>query len=676
MNNLIEATADFKVCHAALRSGDWTACIAAYDTALAAGAIPDAAAQVALAIAHIRVASDPTAVIARLDARCLAASGMQAQLRRLVISPLVRDGALAAAVAVLLVALAAWPDSIDDRRLLASVLGRLKRWPDAILHADLAASAAPADHGVQAARMQLRLQAGMLDDAADIARATAALVCDGNDSAHIWLIALARGGATALAAQLAAGLDPARYANERVAASALHALLDDHRIQATIDAGERALQLRLDGPALRCQLGQAYLARGSEQDRTVSALTQFALGRALAPDDLRLASLHGETLLGAGRYADAIAPLQRACELAPALAHPRATLARALRFCGRYEEAADTLLAMGKLNPDALRWQRGAIAALSQCGRAEEAIVMHTAYIARRAAALPANFDEALATLEHTLDRAPIPQARLDWAWSLRREDTDIDRAAWERAARWGHQIDHLFLEWLECREERAEEAMAMLGDLGDAERFFAPLMANRKGVVVATAHVGPMYAGLMALELLGIPSRWLSSTPGVSQVSYAAALISTADQTQAQVAKESLRALQAGFAVCIAVDGAPNPSAPRIDFEGQTITFSSFAARAAHRLKLPSVFYAPSWVDSKVIQSLTMLPDVRDGEDVEAYVVRWQDAYLSLLREHIGGAPENLRLSGGLWRHVRAADRAPLAALSASVSPQPPSSI
>lgn len=649
---------DFAASKAAVLAGRWDEAIAAFEKALAHGARPNASARVYYTMARIRAAHDPANVVAQLDAGSLRESGARTDLRRLVASPLVRAGALEAAVSVLSVALDAWPESVDNRRLLASVLGRLKRWDEAIAQADLAAGAAPDDASLQVARIQLRLQAGAFGDASAIARSTADCVVDGNEGAHLWLTALTRAGDTACAARLAARLDPARFANERVAAGVVGALVAENLIQAAIDAGERALQANLDGAALRSQLAQAYLARGGQDDRLVAALAHLKKGCSLAPEDVRLVSLYGETLMAAGRYADAIEPLGQACELAPKLEHPHAMLARALRFAGRLPEAADILVELTKRSPNSQRLQRSAIAALSQSGRDDEAGAMFESYLAKRTAALPDSFMEALANIDRNLDQAPIPQTRLDWAWSMRSSDANIDRAEWERAARWGHQVDHLLLEWLECRDDRADEAMSLLGDLDTAERFVAPLLASGKGFVIATAHVGPMYAGLMVLELLGIPSRWVSSTPGVSRAAYASALISTADRTQVQVAKDCLRALDEGFAVCLAVDGAPNPSAPRIDFEDQSITYSSFAARAAHRLRLPSVFYAPRWVDGKIVQSLAMLPEVRDGEDVETYALRWQEAYLAHLRAHIGGAPENLRLSGGLWRHVHPVDR------------------
>ncbi|KXV09241.1 hypothetical protein CR51_10475 [Caballeronia megalochromosomata] len=625
---------------------------------MAAGATPDAKALVYRIIALIRSHDDPAQAIAQLDAARVREADARADLRRLLVSPLVREGALSDAVDILSVMVEAWPYGADDRRLLSSLLGRLKRWDEAIAHADAAARATPDDAALQATRIQLRLQAGRTDDAARVARASLVLARGNSKHAHAWLSALMRGGEPALAAHVASTLDAGAAPDERLAAAMVQALLNDERFDAAVRAGEAALASGRDGAALRSQLGQACLARGTPEDRHGRALEHLSRGVALAPNDVRLASLHGETLLRAGHYADAIPHLQRACELAPGLEQTRALLARALRYAGRHAEAADALMTLVSQRPERGRWQRLAAAALSQAGRQDEASALYAGYLRARGESLPASFAAAMAALDGKIDTLEIPRARLDWAWSLRRDAGQSTRAQWERAARWGHLVDHLLLEWLECRDDRIEEAMTLLGDLDETERLFTPLMANGKGVVVATAHVGPMYAGLMVLELLGIPSRWLSTTPGVTSAKYASALISTADQSETQVAKEALRALQSGYAVCIAVEGALDPAAPRVPFAGQEITYSSFAARAAHRLGLPSVFYAPRWENGRIVNTLEMMPAVRPGEDVEVYALRWQQAYLGHLREHLSGAPENLRLSGGIWRHVRPVDR------------------
>ena len=208
-------------------------------------------------------------------------------------------------------------------------------------------------------------------------------------------------------------------------------------------------------------------------------------------------------------------------------------------------------------------------------------------------------------------------------------------------------------LDWLECRDDRIHDAMMRLADLGDAERELGAIDRS-KGMILASAHIGPMYAGPLALELLGVRSRWLASTPSVARTAYAESLISTSEQDDMEVGKAFMKSLRQGYSVVIAVDGAINLAAPRIVFEGQEMTYSSFAARTAHRMGVPSVFAAPRWEGDRIGFVIKRLPDPNADESSDSHAERWKDAFLSVLHEYLGGEPENLRLSGGLWRHIR----------------------
>lgn len=624
----------------------------------AAGADPqDATARLRGIIGQIRAAADPERDMAALEPALRQAKDGWRDVRRLLVSPFVREGRFGPAIAALDVLITVHPLRVEDRRLLASLFGRMGRWDRAISEADAAAGIEPGNAALHAARIQLRVQAGRAAEAAEAARATLALAQSEPGEAYSWMMAFVRNGDVADAAAIAAALDPDNLPNERMATMAVRALMEDGRTAAAIRLGDAALRAGHDCAALRSSLGLSHLRRGADEDRKVHAVTHFEAGLQMAPADVRLLTLYGETLLRAGRYQEAVEPLAQALELAPELEQTRALYARALRHTLQYDDAADQWMRLVEKSPDKLLWQRAAIGALTQAGRPEEAEALFSRYIATRSARLPGSFQEALARMEEKLDTAPIPQARLDWAWSLR-GDTSADRASWERRARWGHMIDHLLLDWLECREERAEEAMHLLGELDTGERFFAPLLAAGRGVVVATAHVGPMYAGLMAMELVGIPSRWLATAPSIAQSSYSEALISTADQTEAQVAKACMRAINEGYVLCLAIDGAINPAAPRTTFEGQDVTYSGFASHLAYRLNVPSVFYVPRWESGRMSYTLEMLPSPNSGEDAQAYSQRWQAAYFEHLREHLASEPENLRLSGGIWRHVTPADR------------------
>lgn len=617
----------------------------------------DATARLRDVIKEIQSASDPLHAMAMLEPALQQVSDGWREVRRLLVSPFVREGRSMPAIAALEILVAAYPSRVEERRSLASLLGRTGQWERAIAEADAAAALEPDTAALHAARIQLRVQAGQVAEAAKVARSTIGMAEREPGDAYFWMLAFARNGDVTEAANIAAALDSEKLPNERVATMAVRALLEDDRTETAIRLGNAALSAGHDCAALRSSLGLSHLRRGTEEDRKVHALAHFEAGLRASPTDVRLLSLYGETLLRAGRYKEAEAPLKQAIDLAPELEQTRALYSRALRYTLRYDDAADQLVKLVEKSPEKLLWQRSAIGALSQAGRKQEAEALFEHYVGQRSMQLPKTFQEAMGRLDERLDTAPIPQARLDWAWSLR-GDTDIDRAQWERRARWGHMVDHLLFDWLECREDSVEEAMQVLGELDTGERFFAPLLAAGRGVVLATAHVGPMYAGLMALELLGIPSRWLATAPSIAKSSYAAALISTADQTETQVAKACMRALGSGNVLCLAIDGAANPAAPRTSFEGQEVTYSGFASHLAHRLGVPSVFYAPRWENGHVTYTLEMLPAAHPGESADAYSKRWQTAYFERLREHVAGPPENLRLSGGIWRHVKSADR------------------
>ena len=143
---------------------------------------------------------------------------------------------------------AAYPARVDERRLLASLLGRTEQWDRAIAQADAAAGIAPEDASLHAARIQLRVQAGRIEDAAGVARQTHALALAAPADAHWWMLAYARHGDAAEAAGIAAALDATNLPNARVATVAVRALLDDDRIAAAIRLGDAALEAGHDSP--------------------------------------------------------------------------------------------------------------------------------------------------------------------------------------------------------------------------------------------------------------------------------------------------------------------------------------------------------------------------------------------------------------------------------------------
>lgn len=626
------------------------------------GFAPDAQLDLLVALARLRAGVLQADAI-KPDMIC-AADGRR-DVRNLAISPLLRAGQSDAAGELLDALIAAQitlgSPQTEDYTQRAGIRARQRRWDEAIADADRAEELTGAGGGQLAmvSRIQYRQQAGRTQEALALVQALGSVPPAEERLAAIMLAVLLRGQAFAEAADLAAQIDLEAITSASLAGYVVQALFRDARHAAAIALGEALVRDGIEGAMLRSHLGQAWLAGGAPAERAERAAAHFEAGLKLSPDDIQMNAALGDILLRAGKVEAALPYLAKTCALQPKLAQVRALYARALKQAGRYEEAADSFRILLTLLPeDGGRWQRFAAGALAQAGHRDEAADVFDAYVAKRRAALPPTYNEGLTALWDRLDQAKIPQGRLDWAWSLREPSSTLDRAEWERRARWGHLADHYLLDWLECRDDQAHEAMVHFADeLDFLEEFTAEMraLAPGKGVVYASAHIGAMYFGPLSLELIGERSRWLASTPSVARTSYAESLISTSDQTDTQVARAFMRALQQDNIVVVVVDGAINLAAPRIEFEGREVTYSQFASRTAYRMGSSSAFVAPVWrPDNRLGFVLKALPMPEPGESANDYAARWQAAYFGHLRTFLAGEPQNLRLSGGIWRLIR----------------------
>jgi tetratricopeptide (TPR) repeat protein len=636
--------------HHLVRNCEWAEAVAYSERELSGSerSLPEV--RLPYAIALIRGGQEEKGA-ALIDATLLDLPDARADLRRFVISPLVNADNIEVAARLLDRIVAARPSSIDDRRLRASLKGRLKQWPAAIEDARMVLAERPDDPAAQRPLIQLLLQAGSVEEAgAEAAKLGEDAAADPR-LANIALLALARSGRSVEAARLAIEMADAEINDERTAAAIVRTLVETGHGHDAIKLGERLLEEGWEHEVIRSSLAQAYLA-SLRDDRYERAIEHLREGLGIAPRDIRMNMAMGESLLRTRNYSEALRYLETACELQPKGAQQRALYARALKQVGRYEEAAEQFRALLELQPSSARWARYAAGALSQSGQRREAAKLFEKFVGARRSSLPRNFEKGLDALWERVPSTAVPKPRLDWAWSLR-NDRSADRAEWERRAKWGHLADHYMLDWLECRDDRIHDVMLRLADLGEAERVLGGIDRSN-GMILASAHIGPMYAGPLALELLGVRSRWLASTPSVARTVYSKSLISTSEQDDMDVGKAFMKSLRQGYSVVIAVDGAINLAAPRILFEGQEMTYSSFAARTAHRMGVPSVFAAPKWEGERIGFVIVKLPDPEEGEDADDFAERWKHSYLAALRDYLGGPPENLRLSGGLWRHIR----------------------
>ncbi len=507
----------------------------------------------------------------------------------------------------------------------------------------------PADAAIPAIMLQRLLGAGRTSDAAALAMRGIAIAVSNDRLAYMTLLALERGDMHTSAIGLVRAYDGA-YPTSEIAGIAvrLAKASDDMSLRASVAAG--ALASGFDNAQINADLGMMHRDDGNI-DAAIAHLTK-AVAHGLST--LRVTSSLGGLLLLKGDAKAALPHLRRAAELAPAMPSLLVMLGRAYRALRRFDEAEIQFSAVAEMAPASDRWDRAAIAALSQVGKAEAADAMFRHLVARRERTLPHDFTTGLEGLWDRLDDARIPAPRLDWAWSLRDPAQYANRHEWERRARWGNLADLLILDWLECRTLRAEETMGRLANVETVLGKIEALHSSGKGLIIASAHVGALYAGPLLLELAGFQTKWLASAPSVASAAYLPTLISTSDQLESQVARQAMATLADGQAIAIAVDGAMSLSAPRVTFEGQQITYSAFAARMAHRFDAPSVFAVPQWKDGRIDFLFEMLPCPEPGEAVDAFLGRWRTAWLAALRRALRCEPENLRLGGGIWRNIR----------------------
>ena len=212
---------------------------------------PDAATRLRDVIQRILEATDPQAMAAWAGA--CAGGGRLARRASPAGVALGAPGRYAPAIAALETLVATYPARVDERRLLASLLGRTEQWDRAIAQADAAAGIAPEDAGLHAARTAAR--AGWSDRGCRRDRAPDARPGAGRARRRALVDAgFARHGDAAEAAGIAAALDATSLPNARVATVAVRALLDDDRIAAAIRLGDAALEAGHDSPPLRASL--------------------------------------------------------------------------------------------------------------------------------------------------------------------------------------------------------------------------------------------------------------------------------------------------------------------------------------------------------------------------------------------------------------------------------------
>lgn len=576
------------------------------------------------------------------------------QVRRLVVAPAMRGGELDTAKAFLERLVEANPASSEDLFTLGSVVMRSGQREAGQAHIERAGELDPDNLAVAAVRLQALVQAADFEAARDFARRYAERCPEHARLAQLCLIALARSDDLDTSLTIVERLKDRTDLSADLALEVAQVLQMAGRHDEALAIGRKALEQGGQSPRLHLVIANAMLSLGGDDAEILDHLRQ---ARDRAAKDVLLLRTLGETLLRLRRNEEAVDVLRQASELAPDLRNLKMLLARALRLARRYDEAAALLRKLAQEDPHSQALQRYTISTLLQAGLKEEAQGHYADLVGQRRAYLQGSFTEVLARIEDNLASAPIPRGRLDFAWSLASRlggRNAMERGTWDDRARWGCLADLLLLDWLECAPERADEVVDLLDGIDAAVEDLRRGLDQGKGALLISPHMGPMYAGPLALHKAGIAMKWLASAPKIASFPHAGSLISTSEHSELEVTREVMASLRQNNAVIIAIDGAMSPSAPRVGWEGRQVTYSQFAAGLCFRLGVPSFVTIPYWQERRVKFHVQAMPGKQEGQDFPAFAQAYQHAFFGEVERQIRRGPENLRLSGGIWRGIR----------------------
>lgn len=526
---------------------------------------------------------------------------------------------------------------------------------EAAVHLDLAGTLAPDDLELAIRRIRTRLKQGQLSAAADIARGYVGQSVAHQRLAQVCLTALIRAGDTAAASQMAHQIAERGTDHAETAVLAVRALLDASCPEDAVSLAETTLKQCGSSGRLHLAAAKAMFAAGRPFDQI---LPHVEAAREEGRDDPAVLHALGKVSLGLGRYDDAISTLQKAVAMGSRGGNIF-LMAKALKHARRYQEAADVMMSGADALGATRNWRRQTTAALSLAGRADQAESIYRALVDERRSKLADTFAAHLLEIDGQPGPEAIPQARLDWAWTKVETSGGCppsrDRSDWDRRARWGFKADRAILDWVECRPHAIEEVVSTLGDCLGPTNKLHDLLAKGRGLFIAGAHIGLMYAGPVVLQAADVPFKVVAQMPRVSTATYGQHLISTFDQSRTAVVRQIVGALDRNQAVTITVDATMNPAAIRVEWEGVGITYTDFVATVSFRRGTPSVFAQPYWKNGAIEFVVVPLPVAHADESEPAFLLRWRKAYLDELLHFLQRGPENLRLAEGLWRSIPA---------------------
>ena len=486
---------------------------------------------------------------------------------------------------------------------------RQKDWPVATDGAQRLLALAPDRGDSQLRALQAYLQAGQVDLAVGVARASRPNWAGMPRLAQLAMLALGRAGDRSTAAeagQLALQGDPQDL---KLAATVADALTQAGRPSEAIRALTAAGVRTSDDPRGWYELARALQVGGAKPDQI---LPDARRALELDPTNLRVLELVARLSLDQGQPQTALTLLE---PLDPSRRNPTVALllVEATLAVGRLDDGLAQAQALAEGTASSIPMSRRITALLSKAGLIDPARAVYNRNLAHRNRRLPSSFAAGVAEIL-AQDRPAAPESppqRIDWLWSqlVAAGRAPSSRSEWERELRQVTALDRLILDWIECRPEALAES--------------------------------------------GLPMAFVASVPNLGQAAHDAHLVSTSGQDDGIIGRTLYRAIKAGKVVSVAIEGGAVSGGTRFPLFDRMIPVSTFIPRLAWKTHSPSFFPLVAWTGTRARVSVTRLPSPERFRTVDAYETAWTRAYLKTLETALLDYPGSARVAGGFWGSI-----------------------
>jgi hypothetical protein len=265
-------------------------------------------------------------------------------------------------------------------------------------------------------------------------------------------------------------------------------------------------------------------------------------------------------------------------------------------------------------------------------------------WLEHRCSILSTDFSEDLSAILENDELNLVPKERLDWFLGHIRSSVPLSSQINQQNA-----IDHLLLDWIECKPEQVNQIMPFL-DCEDALLKVNKALELGKGVFIASSHTGLLFAGPIILRLAGLDAKWVASVPNLEENTLSSSLLSTSTDNDSALGRKILKALSENKIVGIASDGNKDGKKVTAKLFDKEIGLSEFIPRMMYRKKTPCFFAHSYWQDGTIKVDLQEASHANANQPVEKFIQSWAQQYCLYFERQLVLFPQSARCTGGFW--------------------------